>query len=904
MQIHQLSIEAALDSLGCEANGLSAREAARRLAEYGPNQIERIARKPVLLRLLREFVQFFSVILWIAAGLAFVAEWSAPGQGMAKIGFALIGVILVSGLFAFWQEHRVEHTLSALLKLLPQQATLLRGAAVVRAPVEEVVPGDIVLLDQGDIVPADCRLIESFSLRVNNATVTGESMPQARDADPSQEEDLLRGRNVLLAGTSIASGSGRAVVFATGLRTEFGKIAHLAQTSGTEVSPLRKQLAHLSRLIAALAVAIGLLFFAIGAAIDMPVWQDFIFSIGIIASMVPEGLLPTLTLALALAAQRLAKRNVLIRHLASVETLGSATVICTDKTGTLTQNRMRAHQVLLGGESYAAATIANQPDIGQRFSSFFEAANFCHDLKETHASGRQSFLGDPMEVALVEMARASVAEFPVSSRLAEIPFDSDRMRHSVLCEVGNGSVLYCKGAPESVLSICRDMLNNGRVEPLTEASRRAIVDAQEAMAGNGLRTLAFAMSEPSSAAPDDPVETDMTFLGLVGLEDPPHPEVPEAIRKCGEAGIKVIMVTGDHPHTAVAIARQIGLVRSRDPAVVSGDQVRDLSDRELDSVLARPEVIFARATADQKMRIVTALKRSGHIVAMTGDGVNDAPALKSAHIGVAMGIAGTEVARAAADMVLLDDNFASIVNAVEEGRAIFQNIRKFLTYVLVHNVAELVPYLAFALFPIPLPLTPMQILTIDMATDSVTALGLGIEEAHPQAMQRSPRSQKERLMNMPLALRAYLFLGLIEAAAAMAAFSFALKSYGWTYGQTLAPTDPVYRSATAACLSAIIVMQSVNVFLCRSSVQSVWTKRVLSNRLILWGVALEIVSLLLINYTLWGNRLLETAPVPPQLWLLLIPGAIGMVALEELRKWMVRRGLRSNRKFHQLRTAP
>lgn len=904
VQIYQLSVEAALDSLGSGANGLSGTEAARRLREYGPNQIERIARTSVALRLLREFVQFFSIILWIAAGLAFVAEWSAPGQGMAKIGFALIGVILISGLFSFWQEHRVEHTLNALLKLLPREATLLRAGAVIRAPVEDVVPGDVVLLEQGDVVPADCRLVAGFSLRVNNATVTGESMPQGRDVDPSQEEDLLRSRNVLLAGTSVASGNGKAVVFATGLRTEFGKIARLAQTSGTEVSPLRKQLAHLSRLIAALAVGIGLLFFAVGAMIDLPVWQNFIFSIGIIASMVPEGLLPTLTLALALAAQRLAKRNVLIRHLASVETLGSATVICTDKTGTLTQNRMRAHQLLLGGESHAAAAVALRPDIGQRFFSFFEAANICHDLKETQAAGRQRFLGDPMEAALVEMARAAIADFPVAHRLAEIPFDSDRMRHSVLCTTGNGPVLYCKGAPESVLPICRDLLDDGRVVPLSQERRRAIVDAQEAMAGNGLRTLAFAMSQPGPAGADDPIETDMTFLGLVGLEDPPHPEVPAAIRRCGEAGIKVIMVTGDHPRTAVAIAREIGLVQSPKPTVVSGDQVRDLSDRELDTALARPEVIFARATADQKMRIVTALKRSGHIVAMTGDGVNDAPALKSAHIGVAMGIAGTEVARAAADMVLLDDNFASIVNAVEEGRAVFQNIRKFLTYVLVHNIAELVPYLAFALFRIPLPLTPMQILTIDMATDSVTALGLGIEEPHPQAMQRPPRSQKQRLMNLPLALRAYLFLGLIEAAAALAAFFLVLKGGGWSYGERLASTDPVYLSATAACMSAIIVMQSVNVFLCRSAVQSVFTRGILNNRLILCGVGLEIVSLLLINYTPWGNLLLETAPVPAALWLLLIPCAFGMVALEELRKWVVRRQLRPDREFHQTRTAP
>jgi len=431
------------------------------------------------------------------------------------------------------------------------------------------------------------------------------------------------------------------------------------------VSPLRRQLAHLSRLIAALAVGIGLLFFAIGAAINLPVWQDLIFSIGIIVSMVPEGLLPTLTLALALAAQRLAKRNVLIRHLGSVETLGSATVICTDKTGTLTQNRMRAQELLLGSESCAAAAVANEPKIAHHFYNFFEAACLCQDLKETQAAGRQrEFLGDPMEAALVEMARATVAEFPAARRLIEIPFDSDRMRHSVLYETVDGLVLYCKGAPEAVLPICRDMLGARGVVPLGPAMRQAVVNAQEEMAEQGLRVLAFAMRRPVSARLEDLIEKEMTFLGLVGLEDPPRPEVPEAIRRCGEAGIKVIMVTGNHPHTAVAIAREIGLVQSPDPAIVSGDQVHALSDIELDRVLSRPEVIFARVAPDQKLRIVTALKKSGHIVAVTGDGVNDAPALKAAHIGIAMGIAGTEVARAASDMVLLDDNFASIATTL------------------------------------------------------------------------------------------------------------------------------------------------------------------------------------------------------------------------------------------------
>ena len=506
-----------------------------------------------------------------------------------------------------------------------------------------------------------------------------------------------------------------------------------------------------------------------------------------------------------------------------------------------------------------------------------------------------------MEAALVEMARTAIAEFPTLSRLNEIPFDADRMRHSVVYETPDGAVLYCKGAPESVLPLCGHVLDGGHTAPLCVAIRDTIIDAQEAMAEKSLRILAFATRRLAANELYGALEQDLVFLGLVGLEDPPRPEVPEAVRKCRDAGIKVIMVTGDHPHTAVAIAREIGLVGSRDPMTVSGDQLRKLSGPELGQVLSNPEVIFARVAPDQKMRIVEALKSNRHVVAVTGDGVNDAPALKAAHIGIAMGITGTDVARAASDMVLLDDNFASIVSAVEEGRAVFQNIRKFLTYVLVHNVAELVPYLAFTLFRIPLPLTPIQALAIDMGTNSLTALGLGVEEPHPQAMLLPPRWQHERLLNFPLALRAYLFLGVIEAAAAMTAFFFVLTGAGWTYGRTMAPNDPVYLSATTACLSAIIVMQIVNVFLCRSSVRSVFSTGIWNNRLILWGVVLEILLILLITYTPWGNFLLGTAAVPGELWLFIMPFAAGMLVLEELRKWVVRRTLLDGAKLGQLR---
>ena len=888
MQIHQLSVEDALARLGSSPQGLSHAEAARRLAEYGPSRVEAAPREHVVLRFLREFTNFFALILWVAAALSFFAEWSAPGQGMGKLAFAIVGVILVSGLFSFWQEFRVEKTLAALRKLLPQQVSVLRDGAINRILAELLVPGDIVLLEQGDNVPADCRVTEAFAVRVNNATVTGESLAQARDAGASATEDLLRGKNILLAGTSLVSGQARAVVFATGMHTEFGKIAHLTQTGGEAVSPLRKEIVYLSHLIIILALSIGLLFFAVSWwAIGVSFWESFIFAIGIIVAMVPEGLLPTLTLALVLATQRMAKRNVLIRHLPSVETLGSTTVICTDKTGTLTQNHMTVRQLLLGQTLYTPDELQQRGP--QHYPGFFAIAALCHDLKHGEQQGKPVLLGDPMEVALVELARSAMADLPDWQRLDEIPFDADRMRLLTMNATPDGPTLYTKGAPETVLPLCNRILLDGEPQPLDAAQRDKIQQAQEAMAQRGLRVLALAWRALPAQWQRDEAEQDLIFAGLAGLEDPPRPEVPEALRKCREAGIAVIMVTGDHPHTALAIAREIGLVRSDNPVVISGDTLRSYSQTQLRLALDAPEIIFARVRADQKLRIVEALKHKRHVVAVTGDGVNDAPALKSAHIGIAMGLSGSDVAKEAADMVLLDDNFASIVNAIEEGRAVFENIRKFLTYILAHNVPELIPYLGFALFKIPLALTPIQILAIDMGTDSLTALGLGVERPDPAVMQRPPRPRDQRLLDLPLTLRAYLFLGLMEAAIAMVAFFFVLHGIGWHYGETLTHTDPRYLQATTATLSAIIVMQVANVFLCRSPSRSILSTGVLGNPLILAGVALEIVLILVIDYTAWGNEVFGTAPIPVDVWLFVVPFALGMVVLEEGRKWVVRR---------------
>ncbi len=808
---------------------------------------------------------------------------------MAKIGCAVVAVIVVSGVFSFWQEFRVERTLAALRRLLPQKVEVLREGKVAQVSAELLVPGDIVVLQEGNHIPADCRLIEAFGVRVNSATVTGESLSKLQTAEPSEKEELVRAENILLAGTSMLSGEAKAVVFATGMHTEFGKIAHLAQTGGEPYSPLREQVGYLSRVIGILAIAIGLAFFAISRTIGVPFWEGFIFAIGIIVAMVPEGLLPTLTLALVIATQRMAKRNVLIRYLPSVETLGSTTVICTDKTGTLTQNRMRVRRLWLGAE----IDCPPNPSVGQKvsahFQPFFLTARLCHDLREGEEQGRPVFLGDPMEIALVETAQRFLSAIPDYKKLDEIPFDIGRMRLSTVHDTPDGPTLFCKGAPEMVLPLCNRILADGEILAFDDNLRAKVQQTQEAMASQGLRVIAMSYRRLEAQWQRSQVEEDLIFAGLAGLEDPPRPEVPEALRKCREAGIVVIMVTGDHPYTAKAIAREIGLVGSDDPLTITGDKLRGLTDTQLRLALDAPEVIFARVGADQKRRIVEALKQKGNIVAVTGDGVNDAPALRSAHIGIAMGIAGTDVAKEAADMVLLDDNFASIVNAVEEGRAVFENIRKFLTYILAHNVPELVPYLAFSLFAIPLALTPIQILSIDMGTDSLTALGLGVESPDPRIMQRPPRTRDERLFDWSLARRAYLFLGAIEAAMAMAAFFFVLMKAGWHYGQSLASDDLLYRQATTACLTAIVVLQVINVYLCRSPTASIFSTGLRGNSLIGWGVMVEIAVVLAVDYTSWGNLIFGTTPLQTSVWLFVIPFALGMLVLEELRKYLVRR---------------
>ncbi len=892
MKINELTKEDVFRTLVSSAQGLSTEEVQRRLAEFGRNEITAVKGKSLVLRLLSQFTHFLAIVLWLAAFFSFLSEYLNPGEGMLTLGLAIVAVIVINAVFTFTQEYRAEKALEALKKLLPFNVKVIRSGKESEVPAEEVVPGDLIRLAEGDKVPADLRLIESSALKVNNASLTGESEPIIRRIEPFPG-DPINSPNIAFAGTTIVSGNGVGIVFATGMRTEFGRIALLTETVTPGLSPLQKEIVKATRIVAVIAAVVGAFFFILGFVIGRTFWANFIFAIGITVALIPEGMLPTVTLALAMGSQRMAKRKALIKTLSSVETLGSVTVICTDKTGTLTQNNMAVAKVWANNEIIEP----NAALTGETTRLLFTTAALCNNARFAD----NQYRGDPTETALLKAAREALGDIP-AKRLFEIPFDSDRKMMTIGCVREGGTTAFSKGALERILPLCSHIMINGERKPLEDVNREDIIHADHELMDLGLRVLAFASKELPAPAPSSLVkenaggeevvsselEKDMAFLGLIGLQDPPRPEVPEAIKKCHSAGIRIIMITGDGSRTALAIARQIGLVQG-DPVIIEGSALSLMTDQELMDKLASKEMIFSRMTPKHKMRVVSLLKDKGEVVAVTGDGVNDAPALKKADIGISMGIAGTDVAKEASNMVLLDDNFATIVNAVEEGRTVYENIKKFLTYIFSSNIPEAVPYLGYILFNIPLPLTILQILLVDLGTDMLPALALGAEKPTPGVMQRPPRKVNERLLNFPLVARAYLFLGPIEAVACMFGFFWVLNAGGWTWGTLLPASDLLYLQATTACLTAIVVVQVANVFACRSSRESLFTTGFFTNKLIFAAIAVELALQLFIVYHPLGNEVFATAPISLSTWLVLIPFAILLLTAEEGRKLVMRR---------------
>ena len=911
--INRLSTGDVLKRLETADSGLTTEEAIRRFIEFGPNVLAEPDRYSMLRGLIRQFTHFLAVLLWIAAGLSFTADLMKPGEGMATLGWAILGVIVINAVFAFLQEYKAERAVQALRRLLPDDAWVTRNGQSLGVRRSEIVPGDVLLLEEGARVPADARLIEASGIRVDTAALTGESKPKRRTADPVEDGHWLDLPNLVFAGTTVLSGHGRAVVFASGMRTEFGKIANLTTAVETSFSPLQKEIVKVTRIVAAISLTMGATFFAIGLLTGLSFWISAIFGIGIIVANVPEGLLPTVTLSLAMASQRMAKRHALIKHLASVETLGCTTVICTDKTGTLTENRMKVDRFYVDGlviESregcfFTRGRIVNNAD-AEQWQCFFDVLLHCHNAKRVRQSdGRFVMAGDPTEVALLQFAvEHGLAHRPPLRRMAELPFDADRKRMSTLHWSEGRLIAFTKGAPESVVALCTRIQIRGKAVPMTSDERARILNQSRSFAEQAYRVLAVAMREVAHQPEHievGTIEADLTFLGLVAMMDPPHREVPVAIAKCRRAGVRVIMITGDHPQTALAIAGKIGLAPERvtwEPSgfvpVIEGSQMDRMSDEHLRQLLTpsrsgEPEPVFARMAPRHKMRVVSILKEMEEVVAVTGDGVNDAPALKKADIGVAMGIAGTDVAKEIADIILLDDNFTTIVNAIEEGRTVFANIRKFATYVLVSNVPEVVPFLGYGFFGIPLALTIPQVLAVDLGTDMVPAIALGAEPPHPGIMDVPPRPRSERLLSKPLLLRAYLFLGLNSAVLAMGGFFVYLFANGWTWGMNLDWSSPLWRTATTVTLAGIVFAQVANVFACRSARLSVFRMDWFTNPLIFWGIAVELTLLAAISYTPVGNNVFGTSPLP--LWIFgpLILGALVLLLAEETRKLIANR---------------
>jgi len=868
--------------------GLTGDLAGDRLRELGPNRLEEVGRISPWRQFANQFTDFIVLVLMGAALVSgLLQEWLDA--------IAILVIVVLNAVLGFIQEYRAERALEALKKMAAPLARVVRGGETKNIPAEEVVPGDIMVLEMGDLVPADGRLLEDHLLRVDEASLTGESVPVKKAAGTILDENAPLGdrRNMVYSSTVVTYGKGKAVVTATGMGTELGRIAHLVQTIRRERTPLQEQLENVGKWLVYGCLLICVVVFGLGLWRGVPLVEIFLTAVSLAVAAIPEGLPAVVTIALALGVRRMVQRNALVRKLPSVETLGSATVICTDKTGTLTQSEMTVRRIGLpgriievSGDGYAPQgdyLVAGQPISAEDrdLQVALKIGVLCSNarLKQDGSDGSGwNIVGDPTEGALVAAAaKADLWREDLEkdyTLLAELPFDSNRKRMSMIWQGPSGAVTAAvKGAPDVVLSLCTHIQSEGQVRQITAEDKEYLLGLNNRFASDAMRLLAMAyrrlpggLGEPSVEA----VEHNLTFAGLMAMKDPPRPEAKEAIAKARRAGLEVVMITGDHKTTAVAIAEELGLCNEGDIAL-TGSELDQINDERLLEIVEKVRV-YARVSPEHKLRIVRAWKSRGHVVAMTGDGVNDAPALKEADIGVAMGITGTDVSKEASDMILTDDNFASIVAAVEEGRAIFDNIRRFIHYLLSCNVGELLAMFLASLLGMPLPLLPIQILWVNLATDSLPALALGVERAEPGVMERAPRPRTEGVITRSMA-RIVGMQGLIIGLLTLGAFVFEYYVMGGGAER-----------ARVMAFSTTIFAQNVHAFNVRSNRLSVFELGLFSNRWLVAAFGIVIISELAIIYLPIFQPIFKTMPLTLSDWSIVVSlGLMPLIIMEVIK---------------------
>lgn len=897
MSDFKLSKEELFEKYNTSDDGLNEREAKRRLVDFGLNEISDSQKKSYVKEYLKQYMHFFAILLEVAVLLAFIADYYAPNTGNDVLGYAIFVAVIINATFSFWQEYKADKAMEALLKLMPITVRVWRDSKLESIDSKWLVLGDIIILEEGDKIAADAVILKNRALYINTASVNGESLPSRREEKADRAlYRAIDARNMVFAGTSVVSGSATAIVVATGYATEFGKIAILTKSVKKTLTPMQKEVIKITNILTVIALGMGTVFFILGIFSNQTLLTTTIFAISLIVANIPEGLLPTITLSLSLASQRMAARNALIKNLDSVQTLGSATVICTDKTGTLTRNEMTLKEIrlaggehiIVSGEGYETEGKFTFVDSNESSEKRLHELLLAGTLNSRAVIEKNALFGDPTELALVCAAKKNSISIDGYEKIDEIPFSSERKMMSSIYANSAKEILFAKGAVEVLFEKCSFYLDgNGEERPFDDALKKQMLDYSREFEDEAYRVLAIAKNSQRS-------EEGLTLLGVVAIMDLPRSEVKEAIAQCKTAGIRVMMITGDNDKTAQAIARKIGLEFD---SVLMGEEVEAISDEALKKRLANETILFARMSSNQKLKIATALQSNGEIVAMTGDGVNDAPALKRADIGIAMGISGTDVAKEAADMILLDNNFKSIVCAIEEGRSVYLNIKKFVTYILSSNVPEIVPYILQFFFKIPLPLSVIQILSIDLGSDMLPGLALGSEKPEKNIMERPPVGREEKILDWEVFKRGYFFIGIIEATAAMVAFISFLLMHGWEYG-TVDLKDPLLQSqAMTMTLLGAISCQLVNAWTMRSWESSAWSVKWNSNKLLLFAMLLEVLWMWMLLNVEPVQKVFHTADILlSDLWILL-PFPIILFVSHEYYKYRIRIKKYSNQKI-------